>query len=263
MAKLNGSLSFTGSLGAMVAYNMQGVDKVVLRQKSVGRIHAIKHGDNFELTRRYNQEWKACIKASGHISRALYGVKHLADYNFSGKLNALCKHIQNDDKLSDLGSRSILVSTTGYKLEGFSLNKYNGFSSFVNAPIAASIYDNYATVQLPNILPGINFFNPRKHPLYRLVFVLANAPDITYNTMNNQYEPDATYEWKHTIETTEWHTQEQSIDAKEITLQLINYAATQKECLVVSIGVEFGNPTSNTVIQSIKYAGAAMVLKIA
>ncbi|MBL0145603.1 MAG: hypothetical protein IPP48_07435 [Chitinophagaceae bacterium] len=263
MAKADSVVAFTGSLGPLTAYRLPGVDKPVIRRKGGITKNAIKNKASFELTRRYNEEWKACIKAARHINQALYGVKHLADYNFSGNLNALCKHIQNDDNLSELGKRNIEVSKTGYKIEGFSLNKYTAFGNLLKAPVTATMHNSYVSVQLPHVLPGVNFFNPRKHPLYRFVLVLATVPDILYNALHNRFETPANYVFNQTTHHTPWYTQEQPVDAATYQLQLDNYQPTNNTCLVVCTGIEFGLPASNTVVQSIKYAGSAVILKTA
>jgi hypothetical protein len=264
MAKLAGNLAFTGSVGDMSAYRMQGVDKIIIRNKPVISRHRRLHHGNYALTRLYSQEWKGCTMAGQLIRRAMHGVKHLSDYNFSGVLNGLCKNIQKDDTVSVLGTRSVLLSKYGYKLEGFCLTKYHSFSSLFRSPInsVVDITTGTAAVQMPEVIPGINFFNPRQQPLYRFVFLLSAVPDIIYDAERKIFCQTIEQTAHSAIVTSGWKSQNESTEAGEFNLQLTNYQPMPDDNnLMLCAGIEFGTPVSNTEIKFVKYAGSAMVLR--
>jgi hypothetical protein len=158
MGTVTGLPGLTGSFGGLSAYRMRGSNKIILRQKGGATKERIQKDKSFALTRRYNQEWKACILAARQITHALYPVKHLADFNYSGSLNGLCKSIQKDATTAPLGQRPVLLSQQFFKLEGFSLNRENSFESIVKHPLQYDIDRaiGRAVVQLPELIPGIN-----------------------------------------------------------------------------------------------------------
>jgi hypothetical protein len=119
-----------------------------------------------------------------------------------------------------------------------------------------------ATVQLPEVIPGINFFNPRQQPLYRFVFLLNAVTDIIYDMDRKMFRPVMEQVAQRSIVTSDWQSQNQSTKGGEFNLQLTNYQpAPAGNNLMLCAGIEFGTPVSNTEIKFVKYAGSAMVLR--
>ncbi|MBL0146577.1 MAG: hypothetical protein IPP48_13415 [Chitinophagaceae bacterium] len=165
MAILTGALSFTGSLQGLSAYKMRGTNKIILRRKGGATKERIQKHPSFEIVRRNNEEWKACIKAVAGIRQIMHPVRHLADYNFSATLNGLCKRIQAADKMNAFGFRSVLLSQAGYALQGFQLNKQNNFDNLLQHPLSCTLNRDTATatILLPQLMPNINFFTPNNY----------------------------------------------------------------------------------------------------
>jgi hypothetical protein len=264
MAKLTGTMEFTGSMGSVSAYRMRGVDKIVLRQKGGPGKQQIKNSPAFELTRRYNEECKGRMLLVKHINLAMQGVRHLYDYNCSGDMAAVCQQVQAADNSNPLGSRSVLLSQAGFLLEGFTINKYQPFDTVVKYPLAAAIHraSGTASVSLPELVPGLHITNPKQQPLYRLVFVLGLVPDIIYDESWKAYRPLPQAGTGRVVVHTAWYTAGENCPAQEIALQLTDYQPMEGQSLLVSAGIEYGQPKTGGYVQGTKYAGAAKVLKL-
>jgi hypothetical protein len=264
MAKAAGNVLFTGTIGDLSAYRMKGVDRIILRSKAVISRSRLKNHPNYDLTRRNNEEWKACIAAGKNIRLALYAVKHLADYNFSGNLHARCKSIQLDDILHTKGARSVLLTEGKHKLEGFGLNRDNTFESILLHPLDYHIDRQRATagISVPEIVPGINLHNPLKQPLYRFIFMLGAASDIVYNGDKKMYLPVTADLPRPAKVYSSWQAWKEKMPALELSLSLNNWQNETGVSLFLSAGIEFGVPVSQADVRFVKYAGAAKILKI-
>jgi len=265
MAYLTKGPGYTGSLGDLSAYRMQGVDRIVLRTKGGASRDKIRSHPSFERTRENNREWKACIMAAKMVSNAIAPIKQLADHNYSGGLNAVCKSIQVDDSVSVRGERGIPFSQSLYKLEGFGLNKYHVFDGILRHPLQYEIdrQAGTATVQMPEILPGINLQNPRKQAMFRFVFSLGVITDIVFDPAQKIYKPAEELPTNHLAFTsTSWYAYEAGAEAQQITLSVNGWQPQPAHSLVLSAGVDFGQPVNSREIRSTKYGGAAKVLRL-
>lgn len=260
-----GEIKFTGTIGDISAYRMRGVDRIVLRSKGGVPGKRIKTHPNYELTRRNNEEWKGCIIAGKAIRAAIYKIKHLADFNFSGPLHALCKNIQLDDTVNEKGKRPVLLSQANYKLEGFGLNRSNSFESIMRHPLQYFVdrTGGFATISLPDIVPGINFYNPFRQPFYRFIFMLSVLTDIVYDANKKSYQPVKTDIPFPAVVQTAWHGSYKIKPSEEITISINNWHDEPGISLLLSAGVEFGVPAANAVVNTVKYAGAGKLLKMA
>lgn len=263
MAILTGPFQFTGSLGEYSVYRIKGSDKLVVRRKGGPTKRQLQTGDNHAILRKHQEEMKGCVEARKSISLAVHPLKHLADFKYTGTLNGICKRILTDDTEHVLGQRAVLFSRSAYKLEGFSFNKVRPLESFVNHPLHYAIDkpSAVATVQLPSIIPGINFNNPRKWALYRFVFVLGVLPDMLYDEQLKRYASADKIIFPATANA-KWHTWKESMAAQEINIQLEPPALSVNYSLVLAAGIEFGMPDSNTVVKSIKGDGAVKIVLI-
>lgn len=264
MAILAGEVQFTGTMGGFSAYRMKGSDKIVIRRKGGPGREQVKRHRNFEITRKQNEEWKGCVMACKNLSDSFFPIKHLSDHNFSAPLTGVCKSIQKDDTIHPLGQRSILLSQYAYKIEGFSLNKYNSFESIVRHPLQYETDRHHGTawVQLPELVPGINLGNPMKQPLYRMVITLGAVADIHYHSTRNRYEPVTDTIIHPVTSSTDWCSYKQTTPATLLTLALNTLPVPPLMCMVLAVGIEFGVPVSNTEIRPAKYAGAGKVVKV-
>lgn len=264
MAVLAGEIQFTGTMGGFSAYRMKGSNKIIIRRKGGPEHNKLKTHANYAITRKNNQEWKAGILAGQQLVHAIHPIKHLNDYSYFGTLTGIVKSIQKDDILNPLGKRSVLLSQFAYKLEGFSLNKYNRLESIVKHPLQYGIDRNSGTawVQLPELVPGINLGNPMKQPLYRMVITLGAVADIQYHQQRNRYEPVIDTLIHPVTTSTEWCSYKQTTPAALLTAETDTVPADPQVSLVLAVGIEFGVPVSNTEIRPVKYAGAAKIVRV-
>jgi hypothetical protein len=264
MAKLTGGFTFKGSLGEISAYRMRGTDFTILRHKGGPPKERIKRHPNFEQTRRNNEEWKGCVLAVKSLIRAVYGVKHLADYNYAASLQALCKSIQSADTIQEKGKRSISFSQQQHRLEGFGFNREHFFETLLRNPLQFSVDKTAgtATVEIPQLIPGINFHNPKKEPHYRLIFMLGIVPDIVYDESNKLYLPVSNDLPHPAIAKTPWHCWKEGSGPQTLQVNLQNLIPAEGLTLVLAAGAEFGRPYTITEIRPVKYAGTARILKV-
>jgi len=169
MAILENNLSFTGTISNIVAYRRRDMDQVILRSKGGPSKRKIKTHPHFDITRRNNREFGGRSTVVSWIRQSITPLLVLSDYNIAGPLNSLLKPVQEMDKKSELGKRSVALSVFPSPLEGFQINKRNLFESVVSAPLSFDIQkpELKARVQLPMLLPGVNFFPVDQYPVYR------------------------------------------------------------------------------------------------
>jgi hypothetical protein len=264
MPKLKGAIQFTGKIGELSTYTMQGQDGIMMRQKGGASKEKIKNHPNFALTRLNNAEFGASSKAGKAVREAIVMVKHLANYNFSGDINAIAKTIIKQDKVNKWGERDILFSQYRHLLEGFSLNRQLFFNTVVRHPVICKLDRNTgsASLQLPNLLPGINFFTPPGQHLYQFIFTMGVIPDKVFTPAG--YRPKDPVMYHPTTFTSQWHSVAEPMPAQSIELQLENFKGlTGSNSLVLAAGIGFGFPLSNNIVQPVKYAGTATILATA
>ncbi len=265
MAILANGSGYTGSLGDMSAYRMQGVDRIVLRTKGGASRDKIRNHPSFVRTRENNQEWKACTMAFRMVNSALGPVRLLGDYNYSGTLTGLCKSVQQDETISIRGERGIPFSQNLYKLEGFGLNKYHVFDSILRHPLTCEMDRPAGTaiIQLRATEPGINLRNPRKLAMFRFVFSMGVIADIVFDPAQKIYKPAVELPANHLVfASTPWCAYEAGSEAQQVLLSINGWQPQSTHSLLLAAGVDFGQPVNNTEIRSTKYAGAAKVLRL-
>jgi hypothetical protein len=241
---------------------MRGVDKIILRRKGGASKKQIKTSPNFETTRRHNAEFSGRAAASMWMMRVLFPLKKLADYNIAGPINALMKPVQVLDTESEFGKRHVQPSKNPGVLEGFSLNRKTIFESVISAPLSCVITKETlgAQVDIPALIPGINFRTPWKHPVYSVQAVLGIVPDLfyrqgVYKPMHNRY-PGAEFA------ETPWFSCLTGSDPATLKLKLKTIPPAEAYTLMLSIGIAFGTITASGSIEQAKYAGCAKVVKL-
>src|SRR6266540_6481889 len=193
MAQLQGPFSFTGSLQNVSAYKRRGSDKIILRTKGGADKAKIKTHPDFDITRRLNTEFGGCSKACAWIRHLLHPFKPVTDFNLVGPVNSLLKGIQVMDSESEFGKRHVQLSRNPRILEGFNFNRRHMFDSIVQNPVYYTLNKEslQATVDIPALLPEVNFVPPGNFPLYQLIVSLSIVPDWLYNEfgyrMNGDY----------------------------------------------------------------------------
>ncbi len=259
MAKLDGTIQFTGSLQNLSAYKMRGSDKIILRKKGGPTKKQVKHSPNFELTRRNNMEFGGRSLSASCIKSVLHPLLFLADHNITAPLNALLRVIQKLDTESDYGKRHIMLTRQPRLLEGFTLNRSFLFETIVRTPVICHLQEEEIFIDLPALVPGINFMPPGNFTVYKFIGVAGLVPDIYYTEHGYQSRNREWYFFNHT--NTDWLPVNAPAPARRLTLEApLNKPA---DCsTLIALGVAFG-VMNGTEIKPVKYVGAAKVLMMA
>jgi len=258
MAILKGTIDFTGTLGGLSAYKRRDMDETIVRVKGGASKRKIKTAPSFVRTRENNEEFIGCGVAASWLRWALKDVKHLADYNFTPILTKLAKLMQKQDTANVKGERSVLISEFGYMLEGFHLNRKYTFDSVVRYPLRAEISraSGSAIIEIPELRPGINLFIPWRYPLYRFVLSLQSVIDLHYNyprlPLGELGGTRPVY--------TEWQSVQQLYKGETLQVQLEKWR--EDKTMILAVGLEMGMPVTNTVVDTMKYAGCAKILGV-
>ncbi|MBT1704011.1 hypothetical protein [Chryseosolibacter indicus] len=264
MAILSSEITFTGSIGQLSAYKMRGSDKIIIRKKGGASKEKIKHDAAFANTRRVNAEFGGRATASKWIMKMLSRVKPLADYNVAGSLNSLLKPIQMGSE-GVYGKRGIELSQKPHLLEGFSLNRITPIESVIRTPIVCSVSrENLsARIEIPALVPDINFQVHQRHPMYKIIAVLGIVPDLFHQEWG--YSPsDRAYDNIYPeITATEWMP---SLKESAPTVLELAYSGTQlpdnKFSIMLSVGICYGKMTDTNTIEQVKHAGSAKIFSV-
>jgi len=264
MAQLIGEVLFTGSLENLSAYKMRGTDKIVLRRKGGPTRKQVKHSPKFVNTRQNNAEFGGRAKAAQHIKRILYPLMFLADYNITGPLNALLQPIQKLDTENQRGQRHIQLSKEPRLLEGFTLNRKYLLDSIVRTPVSYTIHEQKeeATVDIPALIPGINFMVPGNYAWYQFIAIMGQVPDLffirdSYQTKNKRGVGD----FYTKIESTDWLPVNTPAPARKLELKGSPQRKPEACSNLVALGIAFGTIRNNN-IEPVKYIGAAKILGV-
>ncbi|MDP4265771.1 MAG: hypothetical protein Q8941_24855, partial [Bacteroidota bacterium] len=148
---------------------------------------------------------------------------------------------------------------------GFNLNRRNPFDSIIRNPFPYSLSKDElsARIDIPALLPGINFFAPPgKYAVYGLVASMGILPDIFYTT--HGYKPPATYQnAAPATQRTAWYPLLKGSPATGLELNLPAAAPDIAFSLILSIGICFGVMSGTDEPDQVKYAGAAKILAMA
>jgi hypothetical protein len=259
MAQLIGNIQFTGSLQDISAYKMRGSDKIILRKKGGPTKKQIKDSPRFDLTRRNNKEFGGRAKAAQHIKHILHPLLFLADYNITGPLNALLQPIQKMDTSSEWGTRNILLTKNPRLLEGFTLNRRYYFESIVRTPVSCTIQKEEVIVDLPALLPEINFMVPGNYSWYQFIAVAGLVPDLYYT--EDGYRPKGNGHYFPDYATSDWLPVNTPTPAGKLIVKGLPPQKPDTCSMLVALGIAFGTMQGQE-IQPVKYIGAAKVIGV-
>ncbi len=264
MAKLSSGFGFTGSIGRVSAYTMRGVDGIILRSPGGASKEKIKTSDDFIRTREMNTEFGGRATAGKWVRNACSIQTSLADYNIAGPINALMLAIQKLDTASSRGRRNVVLSKNPRLLEGFTFNRKNGFDFTLRNPLSYTLSRETlsASVEIPDLIPGINFFAPDKYPVYSVQAVLRVVPDVFYRENDVKYRPSSRdYRENNCVQAeTGWRPVKKGLAATTLQLSFTEPPPDQNFSLVLTIGVRYGIMLDAGVAEQVKYAGCAKIL---
>src|SRR5258705_1980837 len=240
------------------------MDTIIIRFKGGPSKRMIKSKPSFDLTRRYNKEFGGRSTASMCIRRALRPLKPLSDYNISGPLNATLKPIQEMDTVSEWGKRNIQLSKNPRLLEGFQLNRRNPFDSVLRSPLSFTLSKDEmkASLEIPELIPGNNFFPVDQYPVYRWQAVLGVIPDLFFDEKRG-YAPNGNFNGPYPFDfATEWCAVRTGAASRVIELS-VPYAVPEGSSfsLMLAAGISFGTLRSTGPEQA-RYAGSGKILMV-
>ena len=263
MAKADFNFPLGRNPGSYSVYKMRGVERLIIRAKAGPSKKQIATAPQFAFMRQNMSEFGGAGKISGLLLDACYGIKHLADANFTGNLSKACRLIMEKDS-SVAGSHSILLSKYGNLLEGFSMNKENQFDSVVkqSPTVTFSRVSCKASLEFPVLYPGVNLFGHWQLPYYRFIIVMGLVPDMI-STLKGYTAVNPLMTFNPVQVRTDWFSAAEEIGSviREIELAtgtLIDASGS----LVVSIGIEFGRNLSNRIIEAVRFAGCGKILAV-
>lgn len=270
MAISNGILKMTGGFGEFSCYSVTGSNKMIVRKKGGPSAERMKSGPEFELVRKHQKEWKACVKFSKNLKQAFGEVYRLADYNLSPVWNGLGKNIQKADTVALLGERNLKISEFKSELQGFNLNRNTQLNALfgIHPVLEINCNEFVASAKFPAINSSRDVLNVRKFPFFRLKISLGIISDILFKP-NQQ---GGTYYSEHlwadgvsTSSTSAWLSTNAVIPEFELTTQFDEYYRTQEKSnltYILSIGLEFGIVGFGGKIEAAKYAGAGKCMLV-
>jgi len=236
---------------------MRGSDKIILRKKGGPSKKQIKHSPTFDITRRNNREFGGRSKLAAHIMNLLFPLRSLADYNITGPLNALLKPIQQMDTENEMGQRNVLLSKNPRLLEGFPLNRRNLLESIVSTPFLWSLQKDQVIIEVPDLLPGINFMVPGNYAWYQFIAVAGLVPDLYYH--EHGYGPKDDRMLFRDLAYSNWLPVSSPTPAGKLIITGLPEQKPENYSIIIAVGIAFGNIQGNE-IEQVKYVGAGKVI---
>jgi len=264
MAKMNGDFTFTGRLGNVTAYKMKGVEEVILRTKGGASKEKIKKSPSCAGILRNATEFGGPSKAAKGIRFAVYPAQLVSDQNLAAAFTRLGKAMQLKDTTGPKGERNVLLSQYGSLLQGFNLNKRVALENITGSSLFYNLSRDTvsASVQLPALLPGINFNVPGTFGLFRWVAVLGVASDVFYHPSG--YQPASSQPIYPVGDYTEWMPTTVPCQEQHIGLTVTGSPVlSSTDVLVLCAGIQFGIPGPNNEVRPIPHIGAAKILALA
>jgi hypothetical protein len=259
-----GGLTVLGRISNLIFYKRHDLDQIIVRGKGGIPKERINNSPEFVNTRRVNKEFGGRSRATRWLLDALDPIRELADYNIAGHLNALIKPIQEMDSVNEWGRRSIEFTRHPRIFEGFSLNRRYPFDSVIRNSLRYSLNKQTleASIDIPALVPGINFHVPGRYPMFSFAINPVVFPDLHYNETLSHYKP--LNEWPGTMHAetiTDWYPVLNGSPAMSLQMQVPSYTPPDEFFVfMLSIGIRFGTIGANGQVQQLKRAGCAKII---
>ncbi len=267
MARLKGTLNFTGSIGNLSAYTNRTIADTLLRSKGGPSKKQIKKSPRFKNTRKNNVEFSGSSTTAAAVKAAIGYLEYVDHTSFQSRLVKICNCMKVLDTENEKGQRSYYVSSCRYWLEGFQLEMGTQFDSIIKHPLQCSIDRNEqsASIFVPALFPKIGLYVPGKFSFYRITAVLGIVPDMKYSGRGYDYEPiNSNIQLWHADLSTVWFSTAEICAEQNLILQIQGQTnMSDNDSLVLTVGVEFGVALSANLIRPITNAGAAKIMAVA
>lgn len=263
MPTLHGPLRYTGTIDELVAYQMKGSDKTIVRRKAFITKGAYQKEPQYAAMRRNSAEFAICARAGKIVRTALPFMMRLTDQNMTPVLQSFCKILQKKDTQHDHGKRPVLFSMHKEALTSLPFTKRHLFDSVWKQRPVATLHREKATlhIQIDELLPGFNFQLPWQKPYFRIIASMAAIQDVYADQIQHPIirYPQAL---PSTTVFSDWMMAKKTTPAHCMMLQLKNADLIENAGMtwVGAIGIEMGEPDVTGTIQPVKYACTARIL---
>ncbi|MGV3596009.1 MAG: hypothetical protein ACO1NK_12225 [Sediminibacterium sp.] len=263
MPTLHGPLRYTGTIDELVAYQMKGSDKTIVRRKAFITKGAYQKEPQYAAMRRNSAEFAICARAGKMVRTALPIIMRLTDQNMTPVLQGFCKILQKKDNVHPHGERPVLFSMHKEALTSLPFTKRHLFDSvWKQRPVATLLREKTALhIQIGELLPGFNFQLPWQKPYFRIIASLAAIQDVYADQIKY---PSILYtkDLPSTTVFSDWMMAKKTVPAHCMNLQLENTDLIEDAGItwVGAIGIEMGEPDLTGTIQPVKYACTARIL---
>jgi hypothetical protein len=264
MAKANPGYPFLGSFGNLSVYKRHDMDQLIVRVKGGPSKEQVLTSPIFENTRRNIEEFKGRSTATMWLLRALEPLRPLANFNIAGPLNALIKPVQAMDPDSEWGQRHVLFTKMPRILEGFSLNKERTFDSIIRNTLRFTLNRETleASIDIPALVPGINFHVEGKFPLYSLIINPVVMPNVYYDKLGYQPSHKNWVRTMHDTVITEWYPVLNGSPEQSHQMKIKFTPPDENYILMLSVGIRFGTIGADGEIKQLRRTGAAKIIGV-
>jgi len=221
-----------------------------------------------EIMCKHQIEFGGCACFGSLCRSALGGLHRLSDINVTAFLIGIGKKIMNHDTVSELGKRSLILSSHKHLLDGFYFNREIPFNTVLLVkPVVECDRENLkAVIFIPEIMTDIDVINNHRYPYFRILAAIGCVSDVIYNPDSEEYEPLAV-SLQHAFEkyTGEWYSTFSIIPEQTIMLQIPESFIEQindNVTFVVSIAIQFGRYGWLNEPFEKKHAGYGKILKV-
>ena len=258
------NMPFTNTMGDYSVYQMEGLDKLIIRAKGGPTREQIANDPQFGPVRNSQSEFSGAGKAVHLVFDTFRTIARLADHNLGGMIGKVCRMMQTLDTSNNKGQRSILFTKFGSMIEGMDFSKQKPMESVLKQMPAFNISrnDKKAIVFFTDLFPGINLLNPWNFPKYRFLITLGMVQDMVFTDGGYSVVNDSII-LNRSVLFTDWFSSNKVLGATRLELQLLETTVLDiNSSLVLSIGVEFGRVISNTVTEPVKKGGCGKILGV-
>ena len=262
MAKLIGAIQFKGKLKGFNTYERKDVEGIIIRANGGASKEQIKYGDNFVRTRENGTEFGIASTIAKSIRHSFRYIARLGDSNLHGNLVKLNKALIKMDTQAVRGKRAVLLSQFGNLLHGYNLNAQYPFNTVIRHPVTYTLSreQGSATVVLPDLVPGVNFYNPTPYNFYQIIINLGVVPDLVNNGTGYSSPNGIQYEICSKL-TTACYSVTDRLPGKTYTVQLENFTGLNEgNTMFLTIGVAFGYPSGDGISAPKSRQGSGMIL---
>jgi hypothetical protein len=260
MAILNSPFEFTGSFGNLTAYRSSHSDKIIIRAKAGPRRKKGRSNSPSTINERLTTEFGARSLMSTSLVHCLRPLKLITTYNISGKLHSRMKSVQDRDQESEFGKRNVLLSHHAQILDGFPLNNKLIPENIVKAPVSYALDKEnlYGMVDIPELIPGINFVNPYNQSYYGFQLMIGVVANMKF--MEGQYKPAHGIRFFPVDTESPWFACVEGGPALKLEVSLANPIPLDDVTVVLAFGIRFGYPGGNNTIVQKKGEGSGKIL---